>query len=396
MLDGIEAGRVEGDEARLRGERAPRAGGEVLKASPDREDDVRLRGERVGRGGPDDAHRADVHRVVVNEHPAPGHRLRDGDPAPRGKGGELRLRERVADPAPRDDEGAPGLREERGRRRDLVPVRARAGDGVDHRLEERLRVVERELLGILAQADEGGPAIGRVEHQRGRLGQRGDDLLGVGDPIPVAGDRAERVVDRRARGGEVLDLLKDRVGPAVREDVAGQDEDRQAVRVADGGRGHHVGGPRPDRRGRDHDLPAAARPGEAERGEGHGLLVLAAPGRKLVLHRLERLGETGHVAVPEDPEHARKEPFTTRLRLHPLVAQVANERLGHRESHRLRGHLSLLCRLSGNPGRGHPVRAPSFRAPAVQPGRASPAGPSSRGRGRTKTGPRMVRTTSPR
>ena len=249
VLDGIETRGVDGDEPGLGRERAPRPGGEVLQPGPDREDDVRVRRERIGRRRPDDPERTHVDRIVVDQHPAARHRLRDRDPAGRGEGGELRLRERIADPAARDDEGAPSRREEGGRRRDLVPVRARARDDVHHRLEERLGVVERDLLGILAEADEGRPAVGRVDHHGGGLGERGDDLLGMGDPIPVAGDRTERIVDRCARGGEVLDLLEDRVGPAVREDVTRQEEDRQAVRVSDGGGGHHVGGARADGRG---------------------------------------------------------------------------------------------------------------------------------------------------
>ena len=112
--------------------------------------------------------------------------------------------------------------------------------------------------------------------------------------------------------------------------------------MAGGGGGHHVGGTGADGRRRDHDLPAAAGPGEAEGGQRHRLLVLPAPRGKLVLHRLERFGETRHVAVPEDSEDAREEPFPTRLGLYPLIAQVAHERLGHRESYRVLCHLFLL------------------------------------------------------
>ena len=242
----------------------------------------------------------------------------------------------------------------------------RARDDVNGRLEERLRVVERDLLGILAEADESGTAVGRIEHDRGRLRQRGDDLFGVGDTVPVTGDRAERVVNRRAGGVEMLHLLQHRIGSAVREDIAGQDEDRQPVRVSHGGGGHHVGGARPDGRSRDHDLAAAAGPGEAERGERHRLFVLAAPGRQLFLHRLQGLREAGHVAVAEDTEHPRKEPFPAGPGLHPLTAQVANEGLGHRESHRLRRHLPTPVRFLRSSGRtgGHP-----FRAGRLGPGR---------------------------
>ena len=118
----------------------------------------------------------------------------------------------------------------RGRAGDLAAVRPRAADVVDARLEERLRIVEGELLRVLAEAEEGRPAIGRVEHRRDRLRQRGDDLLRMRDAVPVAGHGAEGVVHRRGRIVEVLDLLQHRVGPAVGENVAGEEEDRQPVR----------------------------------------------------------------------------------------------------------------------------------------------------------------------
>ena len=41
-------------------------------------------------------------------------------------------------------------------------------------------------------------------------------------------------------------------------------------------------------------------------GQRHRLLVLAAPGRQVVLDRLERLAEAGDVAVAEDREHAAR------------------------------------------------------------------------------------------
>ena len=76
--------------------------------------------------------------------------------------------------------------------------------------------------------------------------------------------------------------------------------------MRDAGRGDHVGRAGADRGERDHDLPALPRLGEADRGQRHRLLVLAAPGRQLVLDRLQRLAEAGDVAVAEDREHARE------------------------------------------------------------------------------------------
>ena len=54
-----------------------------------------------------------------------------------------------------------------------------------------------------------------------------EELLGPGDPVPVAGHRLEGVVDLYRRVAEMLDLLQHRVGPPVGEDIAAQDQHRQ-------------------------------------------------------------------------------------------------------------------------------------------------------------------------
>ena len=74
--------RVSGAEDR------PRAGGEVLQPRADGEHHVGLGGERVGRGRADDADRADIHRMVVDERGAAGDGLGDRDVVLLGEGGE--------------------------------------------------------------------------------------------------------------------------------------------------------------------------------------------------------------------------------------------------------------------------------------------------------------------
>ncbi len=190
---------------------------------------------------------------------------------------------------------------------------------MDARLEEGLRIVEGDLLRVLAEAEEGRAAFGRIEHHGDRLRQRGDDLLRMRDAVPVARHRAEGVVHRRRRVAEMLDLLQHRVGAAVGEDVAGEDQDRQPVRHGAAGGGDHVAGARPDRGERHHDLPPPLGLGEADRGERHRLLVLPAPGRELVLHRLQRLRQAGDVAVSEDRENAGEEGHDVPVDLGLLV-----------------------------------------------------------------------------
>ena len=173
--------------------------------------------------------------------------------------------------------------------------------------EEGGGIVPGHFLHVLRQGDEGGAAIGGIEHGRDRLRQRRDDLLGMNDAVPIAGHRPEGVVDGGRGGGKMLDLLEDGVGAAVDEGVAGQEQHRQAVGVGDAGRRDHVERAGADRARRHHDLAPEPRLGEADRGQRHGLLVLAAPGRQRLLHRFQCLGETGHVAVAENGEDARKE-----------------------------------------------------------------------------------------
>ena len=78
---------------------------------------------------------------------------------------------RIADAAAGDEQGlARRLQQLRGAR-DLAFVRPGAADVVDARLEERFRIVEGEFLRVLAEPEEGRPAIGRIEHGGDRLRQ---------------------------------------------------------------------------------------------------------------------------------------------------------------------------------------------------------------------------------
>ena len=217
---------------------------------------------------------------------------------------------------------------------------------MDLRLEERLREVVRLGLDVLWEREEGRATRRRVQHDRQRLRQRADDLGGIGDPVPVAADGLERVRHRHGRVTEVLDLLEDRIDDPVLEGVAGEEEDREAIGVGDGGRRHHVGRAGSDRRRGDHDPPATHGLGVGHAGERHRLLVLAAVRRELVLHRLERLGQGCHVAMTEDREDAGEERDLLAVDPRPLREQPSHDRLGRGESDRLHG-LVTLERASG-------------------------------------------------
>jgi hypothetical protein len=180
---------------------------------------------------------------------------------------------------------------------------ARSRNAVDALAEEGERIVERLALDVLGERQGRRPARRRVEHQRHRLGQRGQDLLGPDDPVEEGRHRLESIVGGDGEVVEMLDLLQHRIGKARREVVAAEEQHRQPVRERDAGGGDHVGRAGPDRGGADMDLLAAPRPRIGDRGERHRLLVLAAIGRELIAHLGKRRTEAGHIAVAEDCMH---------------------------------------------------------------------------------------------
>ena len=221
-----------------------------------------------------------------------------------GERGEHLLGERVVHSPAGDDQRPTRLANGGDGRAELSGVRARAGDLVDDWFEQTRRKVVGLRLDVLGQGDERRTAVRRVEHHGQRLGQRLDDLLRPGDPVPVPDDRPERVVGRRRRRTEVLDLLEHGVGEATLERVAGEHQQREPVGHRHAGSGDEVEGTRADRGRGDHQLAPTHRLGIGDRRQGHPLLVLSAPRRQLVACRVQGRPEARDVAVPEDREHA--------------------------------------------------------------------------------------------
>ena len=148
------------------------------------------------------------------------------------------------------------------------------------RLEEALGPVVGLGLHVLAEGQRHRAAVGRVGHRAEGARQRGQQLLGPGDAVEIAADRPEAVVGADRAVAEILDLLQHRVGAAAGEDVAGQQQHRQAVHMGQRRGGHHVGRARPDRGGDRHRAAAAQLLGIGDRRMRHGLLVVAALGRQ--------------------------------------------------------------------------------------------------------------------
>ncbi len=334
MLGGVEARGVERDEAGIAGKGRPGAGGEILQPRADRHDDVGLPGKRIGRRGSDNAHRTGIDRIVVGQRTAPGNRFDDRQAMRCGKCRQGFFGAGIAHAAAGDDQRLFGGLQQLGCGRQPAGVGPRPRHVMQRRLKERHRIIKGDFLNILTQTDEGRPAIGRVEHDGDGLGQGGDDLFGMGDAVPVARHRLERVVDGGRRIAEMLHLLQHRIGTAIGKNVAGQDEQRQPVGMGDTGGGDHIRRARPDRRCGDHDLTPLFRLGKGDRRQRHRLLVLAAPGRQAVLNRFQRFGQAGHIAMAEYAEHAGEQRHALAVDFGELVAQITHDGLRHRQPDR--------------------------------------------------------------
>ena len=187
VLDGIEAGRVEADEADVVGpEHCPRAGGEVAQPGADGQDGVGLRGQAVGTVPAHDPDGAGPGRVGGDEAGLARHRLHHRHPVTRREAGELGFGHRVVD--------ATAGHQQRSLRRaqngsgpvELAQVGPGARGYVHRPVEELPGEVPRFGLGVLGQGQHGGAALGRVEQHPQRLRQGLDELLGPGDAVPVA------------------------------------------------------------------------------------------------------------------------------------------------------------------------------------------------------------------
>ena len=175
--------------------------------------------------------------------------------------------------------------------------------------------------------------IGEHPH-RGQ--QRRRQLLRAVDPVPEPRHRLERIVDAHVVGARVLELLQQRAGGPGGEEVAGQQQDRDAVDGGERGSGHHVGRAGADRGGAGEGLQAVPHPGEADRRVHHRLLVAGQVVGQVGLAgfvRLEQgLADPRHVAVPEDAEAARDEPLPHAVALAVLAGQEADQGLGDGEA----------------------------------------------------------------
>ena len=250
---------VEADEAPVRVlEQRPGAGGEVGEPRADGEHDVGFLGEAIGGVGAGDADGAHVQRMVGRRRRFAGLGLGDRNAVLVAEGDQLALRRRNRARRRRRRRAASWPRARAPRH----PASSRASGALAaqamHALvEEALGVVERFGLDVLAEGERHRAAFGRVGQHRDRARQRRHDLLGPHDAVEIARDRAEAIVGAHRAVAEILDLLQHRIGAAIGEDVARQQQHRQPIDMRDRGGGDHVGRAGADRAGAGHHAPAA-------------------------------------------------------------------------------------------------------------------------------------------
>ena len=316
VLGGVEARGVEADDAQLLvAEHRPRAGREVLQARADGQHDVGARGQLVRLA--ERRSRRSGRRTAGGRRPAwtcpPSSRPRARRAArrscaaapPRASNARLR-RPRSAGPcAPRSASAAAASSRWSGRSR-----RSSCTTGSNSRTGKS----QASACTSCGKPMKAGPQSAGSTIVAIASGSDCATCAGLRDAVPVARDRPERVVDGDRRLAEVLDLLQHGIGDARVERVAGEQQQRQAVGVGDRRGRDHVHGAGADRGRRRHQLPPPHRLGEADRGQRHALLVLAAVGGQHAARVVQRLAQARHVAVAEDAEHARRRAAAPRRR----------------------------------------------------------------------------------
>ena len=144
--------------------------------------------------------------------------------------------------------------------------------------------------------------------------------------------QAKAIIRRDGTIGEILDLLQDRIGPAIGEDVARQKQQRQTVHMRDRGSRHHVRRPRSDRARHRHHLATEARFGKGNRGMRHCLFVMCAVGRELFAHLIERLTDSCNIAVTKDCPYTSDQWHFCSVDLGHLSCEITDQCLPHGES----------------------------------------------------------------
>jgi hypothetical protein len=261
-------------------EQAARPGGEVLQAAADRDHQVGRARRVVGRRRAGDADRTQVQRMVPVYAALAGLGLGHRDAVVAREPVQRQPRLAVQHAATGDDQWPARSAQQLQGSAQLMLVRPRAPDVQRRRLQERCRAVEGFGLHVLRQRQADRAATGRIEQGGDRAGQRLQDLLGPRDPVEVAGQWPECIVDADVALGGRFELLQHRVGCTRCKRVARQHQQRQAVHMGQRRGGQQVGRARADRRGDGHGALAEQGLAVGDCRMCHRLLVVGTPGRQ--------------------------------------------------------------------------------------------------------------------
>ena len=205
-------------------------------------------------------------------------------------------------------------------------------DAVHAFLQEIVGVVPGFGLYILGQGQGHRAGFSRVGQHAHGVDSRGHQLLGAVDAVPVFAHGTEGVVGADAQVVELLDLLQHRVGLTAGIDIAGQQQQRDAVGGGSRCGGEHIGRARPDRGRARIDLAAQVLLGEPDGGVGHALLIAALMHHQVAAVLLQGLAKAQHIAMPENSEDPGDKLALYAVDFDVLVVQELHQGLGHGQS----------------------------------------------------------------
>ena len=335
VLGRVDRRDVEVDEAHVRvGEDAARRGGEVAPARADAEHDVGLAGDRVGGGCAGGADRAERLRVVVGQRALAGLRLGHRHAGRLGERAQRVGRLGVDRPATR--RRSAGACAERS---SAAASASRSGSAGGRRTCQTRRAKNSSGQSNASACTSWGSESVTVPVSAGSVSTR---IAASADDSSCSG-RLMRSQKRDTglkqsfteTSSEVgsSSSCEHRAGDAGGEDVARQQQHRQAVDRRERRARDHVGRARPDRGGAGVGGQPVLLAREAGRGVDHRLLVARKHVGHLVALLEQRLADARHVAVPEDAEAAGDQALLDAVALGVLVAQEPDERLGDRQPH---------------------------------------------------------------
>ena len=194
---GIKLRDIDIDESHGRTlKRSFRSGGEIAVTGPNADNQVCFPGGNVGSRSAGHAHRTQLLRMVVRERAFACLSFTYWNACLRNKFGQRRTGVRVYDAAPSDNERPFRFANPFCRCSQQPAICLWPWNKPRPLTKPVRRKIECFRLNILRQAERDGTGLcRRCEHAHG-FRQRGQELLGSIDAVPIAGNRLEAIIDR--------------------------------------------------------------------------------------------------------------------------------------------------------------------------------------------------------